>query len=534
MAAQLPTTFGKYSLLHMLGRGGSGAAYLAVPLREDASPSPVVIKLLHPDAAQDPSDRARFEHEAKLALSTNLKSIARVYEVGVAGETPYIAMELVRGMSLSRLMSALRDRGAVLPVPEVLGLAASAIAGVRELHEATDEDGRALGAIHRDLSPNNLMVDPSGRVRILDLGMGRSRLRDHRTQTGLIIGTPGYMSPEQSLSGRISQRSDVYTMGVIFWELLTGRRYITPGELASVLAETVKRVFEPPSAFRPRLSPDVDEVCRRALERDPERRFASAAEMYAELEALKALRFDRVGGQVVPLHEVYAYDLAPEELGQLLALDPREDADETEIKEADTDVLESDTLVREPETEVRERDTSISAREPAKVATVLSRMQRSWAPLLGVLFALGGVTVFAVLWLPAPSEEVVEVRFEPPAVETAIPAPGIQPREAVEEVVEEAPAPEKVEEKRTTPVRKDSATKQVAAVAEPTAEELVTRLNQQARIIKRAQPDRAAEVDDLLNAVLFESTAGDTPAVRARLKEIAAALERIKASAKTP
>src|SRR5687768_10544499 len=109
MSIPLPSTFGDYLLLHVLGRGGHGTAYLEIALGEFAPPSPLVLKLLHGGQAQETPDRSRFEHEAKLALAMNIDALATVYDAGLAGETPYIAMELVRGMSLSRLLATLRE-----------------------------------------------------------------------------------------------------------------------------------------------------------------------------------------------------------------------------------------------------------------------------------------------------------------------------------------------------------------------------------------------------------------------------------------
>lgn len=524
---QQPTTFGEYTLLRVLGRGGNGTAYLAVPQKAGTLPSPLVIKLLHPDAAHDPLDRARFEHEGKLAMAANLEAIAKVYDVGVAGETPYIAMELVQGMSLSRLLLRLRERNAVLSVPQILKVVGSALAGVRELHLAKDQDGRALDAIHRDLSPRNLMLDPQGRVRILDLGMGRSRLRAQHTQTGVIVGTPGYMSPEQTLSGQISQRSDVYTVGVLFWELLTGKRYIAQGELAFMLTETVKRVFEPPSASRPGLSDKrIDEVCRRALERDPERRFASAAEFEREIEALKEARLDRMtAAPVVPLTEVYQLDLDADELEHTLG------TEKSTIREpvlSDT-LLKTKTLVKSDDS-----DTLLKTRPESSSTTASAVRKRSdLLPTLVIALVLVSavIGVLSALLIRSRAEPTLVIPMDTdPAPVSIRPAPDVQPREDEEEPAIEEAEPARAAIKKSPP-RKAQETKAIVTAAEPTAEELMGRVHQLARATKNARPELAGAIDDLLNAGLFESATGDTPAVRARLKEIYAAIEKLKANA---
>lgn len=522
MSSPPTSTFGAYSLLRVLGRGGNGTAYLAIPLERGTLPSPLVIKLLHPDAAQDPLERARFEHEGKLAMTVELEALAKVYDVGVANETPYIAMELVQGMSLSRLLARLRERNAVLSVPQILKIAGSALAGVRELHLAKDQEGRALEAIHRDLSPRNLMLDRHGRVRILDLGMGRSRLRAQHTQTGVIVGTPGYMSPEQTLSGQITQRSDVYTLGVLFWELLTGKRYIAQGELAFMLTETVKRVFEPPSALRPGLPPQIDDVCRRALERDPQRRFASAAELEAEIEALQEARLDRMtAAPVVPLPEVYQLDLDAAELEHTLG------TEKSTVREP----VPLDTLVKiEPDTVVKDdkSDTLVKTRpETGGPARKRSDLLPLMVLALVLVSAVIGVLSALVIRTRREPTLVIPMDSDPAAPVSIRPMPDVRPRETAEELPREEEAPQKIDPKKPAPRRDPKPAITAPPAIEPTAEELMSRIHQLARATKQARPELAAEVDDLLNAGLFESATGDTPAVRARLREI---LEKLKAN----
>ncbi len=508
MASTLPANFGPYILLDVLGRGGKGTAYLAVPIEEGDLPSPLVVKVLHPDAASDPLDRERFEHEAKLAVAIDVEALATVYDAGLAGGTAYIAMELVRGMSLSRLFLALAEQNAMLALDEALAVAISLLSGLKQLHEARDEKGRSLEAIHRDLSPTNVMLERSGRIRLLDLGIGRSRLRDEKTATGVIVGTPGYMSPEQVLSAPISQRSDVYTVGAIFWELLTGRRYIARGELAIVLAATAKRVFEPPSSIRPSLSTRFDEVCRRALDRDPAKRYANAAEFLQAIEPLRPLLRERASEAILPLSAVFSANPVNE-----LAL--------SAFTKTRTEARASSVI-----------DTVVVARRPPPSApdTVLlappQQQKRSWVWMLPVLLAGFGLAYF----LQRPPAVTAVLPAEPqesprdPEIRAAE-RPSIQPREQ-----EREPDPEPLEN-APAPIRKNTPRAAIdrPADAAPTFEQLVARLHQRAGATKRARPELAAAADQLLNTGLFEAAAGDTPAVRARLAEILGELERLAA-----
>lgn len=280
----LPERFGPFVLLKKLGAGGMGDAHLARPAEEDpALPPIVVVKRLHSELAS--SDRAvrRFQHEAAIATSIESPHLARVYSAGQVGETLYIAMEYINGWPLSRVLMSLREEGRQISIPSAVDLVSDALRGIWALHSAKDERGSPLAAVHRDVSPKNLMLGEDGRVRVIDLGLGKSRLQDWHTRTGSVMGTPGYMAPEQVLAGAVDHRTDLYALGIVLFEVLTLEPYIAWGPVAAVLKESLRPRFRPPSSLRDDVPVALDRICQRALALEPGERFESASDFLRAL-----------------------------------------------------------------------------------------------------------------------------------------------------------------------------------------------------------------------------------------------------------
>lgn len=281
--ADLPRPFGPYLLLKSLGTGGTGDVFLARPRDSDRGiPSPVVIKRLHGQLASQGDFVRRFQHEATLAVAIDSPHVAKVYDAGRVDETFYIAMEYVAGWPVSRLMKDLKDAGGAASIASAVEIVRGALGGLAALHGAKDPtSGRALGIVHRDVAPKNLMLGEDGVTRLIDLGLGKSTLQDWRTSTGVVMGSPGYMAPEQVIAEGVDQRCDLYAAGVVLWEILTLKRYIRRAPIPIMLRAQVKPSFVPPSTHRPDVPAGLDEVCKRALDIDPNRRF-QVAEAFIE------------------------------------------------------------------------------------------------------------------------------------------------------------------------------------------------------------------------------------------------------------
>jgi serine/threonine-protein kinase len=282
--ADLPRPFGSYVLLKSLGTGGTGDVFLARP-EGKALPSPVVIKRLHAQLASQADFVKRFQHEAELAVAIESRHVARVFDVGRVEDTFYIAMEYVAGWTVARVIKDLTEAGGSASIASAADVIRGGLSGLAALHGAKHpETGQSLGIIHRDIAPKNLMIGEDGVTRLIDLGLGKSNLSDWRTGTGVVMGSPGYMAPEQVLAEGVDQKSDLYAMGIVLWELLTLKRYIKRAPVPIMLRTQVKPTYSAPSLHRSDVPAALDAICAKALDIAPERRFQSAAEFLAALD----------------------------------------------------------------------------------------------------------------------------------------------------------------------------------------------------------------------------------------------------------
>lgn len=280
-----PQIFGPYVLAKALGRGAMGDVHLARPVHPDRGiPTPIVVKRLHGELAGRKGFVARFKHEAAIAVAVESAHVAKVYDVGCVGETLYICMEYVPGWPLSKVLDAILKSGHHASIASVVDLIAGGLEGLHALHTAIDpESGSALEIVHRDLSPKNLMVGEDGMMRLIDLGLGKSTAQGWRTRTGVVMGSVGYMPPEQALGERVDARADVYAMGVVAFEMLALRNYIRRGPLPKMMDLSKSPSFVRPSEFRPDVPRGLDHVIERALRPDKTKRYQSAKEFLTEL-----------------------------------------------------------------------------------------------------------------------------------------------------------------------------------------------------------------------------------------------------------
>jgi serine/threonine protein kinase/tetratricopeptide (TPR) repeat protein len=260
---------GRYEILQMLGEGGMGSVYKAMDRELDR---PVALKLIRPELAANPSILARFKQELLLAHQVTHRNVIRIYDLGDADGVKFISMEFVEGKDLRGLMEEKKTFS-----PE-------------EAVQITEQICRALeathnvGVIHRDLKPQNIMRDGTGRILLMDFGLARNIQGDGMTQSGALVGTMEYMSPEQALAKELDQRSDLFTLGLILYELLTGK---TPYSAESVVASLIKRTQEraiPVSDHDGTIPQPLSNIVSKCLERDPKLRYQNAAELLHDLD----------------------------------------------------------------------------------------------------------------------------------------------------------------------------------------------------------------------------------------------------------
>lgn len=272
--------FGAYELLKPLGRGSAGSVYAARLLRaEPGIPSLVALKVMHESRASDPESLARFRHEAEIATAIESPHVATVYDTGRVGGALYIAMELIHGWPLTKYLARSATARRKPAIEDTVAVFAGGLLGLHAIHTALhSETGEHMEVVHRDVSPKNLMIARDASMRVIDLGLGRSQLKEWETRAGLLLGTPGYMAPEVVLRTAVDHRADLYAMGIILFEMLTVHRFHRRAPLAELLKASASPKVRPPSVLRPDIPPALDDVVMKALQPKPERRFQSATE----------------------------------------------------------------------------------------------------------------------------------------------------------------------------------------------------------------------------------------------------------------
>jgi serine/threonine-protein kinase len=270
-------TLGRYEVLGAVARGGMGSVYLARHSGEAGFKRLYAIKVLHPHLSDDTTFVQMLLDEARIAASLHHPNVVPVVDLGAQDGSHYIVMEYIEGCSLSVLLA--KDRNVRLPrliVPIVL----DALAGLHAAHSLNDEDGTSMGLVHRDVSPQNILVGVDGSARITDFGIAKASSKISSTMPGQLKGKLAYMAPEQVANpAGVDARTDVFAAGALLWSALTGRRLFLGATDAETLNNVQTLVVPPPSTvgFLPPAA--LDAVVLRALERDPARRFQSAAEM---------------------------------------------------------------------------------------------------------------------------------------------------------------------------------------------------------------------------------------------------------------
>jgi tetratricopeptide (TPR) repeat protein/TolB-like protein len=261
---------GRYAILGVIGQGGMGAVYKA---EDRALNRLVALKVIRPELAADPEMLQRFKQEILLASKVSNRNVIRIYDLGDAEGFKFVTMQYLEGEDLRTL---LRSRGK-LPAKEAVGIIEQVLSGLQSAHQE--------GVIHRDLKPANIMLDPQGRVVVMDFGLARTFAGDGMTRTGMLVGTMEYMSPEQAQGKDLEATSDIFAVGIIFFELLTGK---LPYEAQSAVASLIKRTTEratPISDIDRTIPGALSNIVGKCLERDPALRYQSAAEVLDDLHS---------------------------------------------------------------------------------------------------------------------------------------------------------------------------------------------------------------------------------------------------------
>lgn len=268
----------KYVLLDLIGAGGMAEVYRCKLSCHQGVEKLIVLKKLHSQVANDPEIVANFIDEARLAALLQHDNIATVYDFGEMDGSYFIAMEYLFGKDLHAIIARTKELGSQMQVELALLVASKICAAMEYAHNLNDLQQRPLNIIHRDLTPHNVFITYEGKVKIIDFGIARADLFDNRTKAGKVKGKISYMSPEQLTGEEVDRRSDIFSIGILLYEMLSGRKMYS-GDTAALIRKCMKVEYEPLEAVLPGLYPGIYTVLNRTLEKDREGRYQSCGEM---------------------------------------------------------------------------------------------------------------------------------------------------------------------------------------------------------------------------------------------------------------
>jgi serine/threonine protein kinase len=284
----------------MLARGGMGEVYTARIVGAHGFERPIVIKVIRTELIADERVAMMFVDEARMAAGLHHRNIVQIIDFDLFDGGAFIACELVEGCDLMDMLTELR-------APPRYDIAVAIIAevgtGLDAAHEQTDDQGAPLHLVHRDVSPANVLLGVNGEVKVADFGIAKARSRSYHTVSGSIKGKPPYMAPEQILGEPLDRRADIFSLGVLLFELTTRTRLYSEHTNAMAMAQIIDGVVPDPAERRPGYPPELTAIVRRALARDPAQRYQTAREMVDDLDVLAHARrwsFSRAAiGQLV-------------------------------------------------------------------------------------------------------------------------------------------------------------------------------------------------------------------------------------------
>ncbi len=297
-AAPQVRVVGRYALYGAIAAGGMATVHLGRLMGPVGFSRTVAIKRLHAQYASDPEFVSMFLDEARLAARIRHPNVVPTLDVVATSGELFLVMEYVPGESLSRLSRAARERRTAMPLRVLSAIMTSVLHGLHAAHEARDERGSPLGIVHRDVSPQNVLVGTDGQARVLDFGVAKAAGRMQTTKEGQIKGKLAYMPPEQLKGGSVTRQTDIYAAGVMLWELLTGQRLFSGDNEGAIVAKVLEGRIEQPSIVLARSHGAtmndktmralemLDGTAMRALRMDPEQRYDTAREMALELERM--------------------------------------------------------------------------------------------------------------------------------------------------------------------------------------------------------------------------------------------------------
>lgn len=306
--------FGQYQLIEKIAQGGMAEIFKGQAMDAQGLERPVVIKRILPHIAASPEFVEMLIDEAKIAVMLSHGNIAQIYDLGKVADDYFIVMEYVEGKTLSQMMKRLKTQGKLMPVAYAVYCCREIAAALDYMHRKTDDEGHPLHIIHRDISPQNAILSTAGTIKIIDFGIAKAKTKISTTDSGVLKGKFAYMSPEHAEGMKLDHRTDIFSLGVILFELLTGQRLFK----GKTNMETVKRVKKAkvpaPSGIRSAIPKALDKIVFKALQKDREKRYASALDLEQDLTRFLLTHYPEFSP-----HEMVSYlqslfpEIAPQE-----------------------------------------------------------------------------------------------------------------------------------------------------------------------------------------------------------------------------
>ncbi len=278
-----PEAFGKYYLVDKIAVGGMAEIFKAKTYSHGGFENLVVIKRILSHLGENDEFVEMFIDEAKVSVALQHPNIVRIFDFGKIHDNYFIAMECVEGKDVRGVMRALAKKGEFLPLEYAVYIAQEACKGLDYAHKKTDIGGRSYGIVHRDISPSNILVSYEGQVKVADFGIAKAESNSYQTRDGVLKGKFEYMSPEQVEGKAVTSQSDIFAVGIILWEMVTGQRLFKTNSDVLTLNKIRSCDFDDPSAVHSRVPEDLEDIIIKALTRDPEHRYHTAADLRADL-----------------------------------------------------------------------------------------------------------------------------------------------------------------------------------------------------------------------------------------------------------
>ncbi|WDT71175.1 MAG: HDOD domain-containing protein [Candidatus Manganitrophus sp.] len=284
MPTDFPVQYGKYLLIDKIAKGGMAEVFLAKQTGSKGFERLLAIKRILPQFTENAEFVSMFINEAKVAAQLSHPNIVQVFDFGQVEESYYIGMEYVMGRDLRTIMERSQKSNRPLPIDQILFIVSRVCSGLEHAHKKKDLHGNELNLVHRDISPQNILISYDGEIKLVDFGIAKAALQENETRTGTLKGKFAYMSPEQAWGKKVDHRSDLFSLGIVLYECATGKRLFKGDSELNTLERVREAKFDPPRRFNADISEQIETVISKSLVKEAGNRYPSAAQMQRELE----------------------------------------------------------------------------------------------------------------------------------------------------------------------------------------------------------------------------------------------------------